>query len=156
MKKNASKMTRSAGWLTALSLLIVLSGCSLGQKPGVSASPQSSAIATSTATPLPSASSSPSATASPSAKPTATPDPWDGWTLDDKIGQLIIAGIDGTTVTDQTRELITKYHLGGILLYKPNVTSTKQLVALTNGIKLANRVNKQPLWLGADEEGGRV
>ncbi|MGG1515658.1 beta-N-acetylhexosaminidase [Paenibacillus oryzisoli] len=154
MEKKASKITRSAGWLTALSLLSVLTGCSASQKPAASASPQPSAIAT--ATPLPSTSPSPSVTPSPSAKPTPTPDPWAGWTLDDKIGQLIIAGIDGTTVTDQTRELITKYHLGGILLYKPNVTSTKQLVALTNEIKMTNRVNKQPLWLGADEEGGRV
>src|SRR5690625_5003045 len=33
--------------------------------------------------------------------------------LDEKIGQLIIAGLDGTEVTEQTRTLIDTYHIGG-------------------------------------------
>ncbi|GGA11758.1 glycoside hydrolase family 3 [Paenibacillus marchantiophytorum] len=69
---------------------------------------------------------------------------------------MIIAGIDGYTVDSATRELLAEEHVGGIILYKPNVQNTNQLVQLTNSLKKTNAGNKLPLWIGVDEEGGRV
>lgn len=77
-------------------------------------------------------------------------------TLDEKLGQMIIAGIDDYTMNEEARNLIAAYHVGGIILYKPNVKDTKQLVGLINDLKKTNAENKLPLWLGVDEEGGRV
>lgn len=77
-------------------------------------------------------------------------------TLSEKIGQMIIAGFDGTTVTADTREQINQYKLGGLILFGPNVKSATQLVNLTNGLKLANANNRIPLFISVDQEGGRV
>jgi beta-N-acetylhexosaminidase len=76
--------------------------------------------------------------------------------LDEKIGQMIFAGIDGYELNPQTVELLESYHVGGIILYKPNVGSTGQLIKLGNALKQTNTKNKLPLWLGVDEEGGKV
>ncbi|WP_026679058.1 beta-N-acetylhexosaminidase [Fictibacillus gelatini] len=76
--------------------------------------------------------------------------------LDEKIGQMIFAGIDGTTMNANTKTLIDRYKVGGVILYKPNIQSTNQTLALLNGLKKENSDNKMPLFLGVDQEGGRV
>ncbi|MGG3469784.1 beta-N-acetylhexosaminidase [Neobacillus pocheonensis] len=77
-------------------------------------------------------------------------------TLNEKIGQMIIAGFDGTTVNSNTQNLINKYKPGGLILYQTNVKDAAQLVNLTNAIKNANSNNKVPLFISVDQEGGRV
>ena len=37
-------------------------------------------------------------------------------TLDEKIGQMVIVGLDGYTIGDNSKELIEKYHVGGFIL----------------------------------------
>ncbi|MDR6883203.1 beta-N-acetylhexosaminidase [Bacillus sp. 3255] len=59
-------------------------------------------------------------------------------------------------MSQHARELIDSYHVGGLILYKTNVKDTGQLIALVNALKQENAGNKLPLWLGVDEEGGRV
>ncbi|TCP28816.1 beta-N-acetylhexosaminidase [Scopulibacillus darangshiensis] len=77
-------------------------------------------------------------------------------TLSEKIGQMIIGGFDGTTITTNVTDLLNKYKLGGVLLYGTNIKSDTQLVNLTNGLKTANTKNKVPLFISVDQEGGRV
>ena len=77
-------------------------------------------------------------------------------TLEEKIGQMVIAGFDGYEVNDQVRSLIRNYHVGGFILYGYNVQNTSQLLALLNYIKRTNYGNKIPLFISVDEEGGRV
>jgi beta-N-acetylhexosaminidase len=76
--------------------------------------------------------------------------------LNDKIGQMIIAGFDGTTINSETQSLINKYKLGGLILYQTNVKDATQLVNLTNALKTSNSHNKVPLFLSIDQEGGRI
>ncbi|MEF3305773.1 beta-N-acetylhexosaminidase [Paenibacillus sp. GYB003] len=77
-------------------------------------------------------------------------------TLDQKLGQMVIAGIDGTEAGEQAKSLIANDYVGGFILYKPNIESTAQTVRLLNGLKEANRANPAPLLLSVDQEGGRV
>ncbi|MGG1678527.1 beta-N-acetylhexosaminidase [Neobacillus sp. NRS-1170] len=77
-------------------------------------------------------------------------------TLNEKIGQMIIAGFDGITVNSNTQNLINKYKPGGLILYQTNVKDAAQLVNLTNAIKIANSKNRVPLFISVDQEGGRV
>ena len=77
-------------------------------------------------------------------------------TIDEKIGQLIIAGFDGTTVNDELRSLILEKYVGGVILFSKNVESASQVVALNNEIKEINKVNKSPIFISVDEEGGLV
>ncbi|WNR45738.1 beta-N-acetylhexosaminidase [Paenibacillus roseipurpureus] len=136
--------------------ILLLSGCQFHQGAQVARPTPTSSLPVSS---VPSATPNMEA---PSPTSTATPKPTDmqgvpaSMTLDEKLGQMVIAGIDGFTLNEQARELITTYHVGGIILYKPNVKDTKQLVDLVNELKLSNNGNPLPLWLGVDEEGGRV
>jgi len=77
-------------------------------------------------------------------------------TLEEKVGQMVVVGFHGTAVNDDIKNLIEKYHVGGVILYKRNITDTTQLLDLLNGLKTANSLNKIPLFLSIDEEGGTV
>lgn len=76
--------------------------------------------------------------------------------LEEKIGQMMFAGISGTEMSDSTAHLINSYHVGGLIFYKNNIASTSQIVTLQNEIRAANAGNKLPLLLGVDQEGGRI
>lgn len=78
-----------------------------------------------------------------------------GMSLDEKIGQMIHAGISGTTVDATTKSLITQYKVGGIIFYKKNLINPGQAVQLVNQIKSLNAPNL-PLLLSVDQEGGRI
>jgi beta-N-acetylhexosaminidase len=75
--------------------------------------------------------------------------------LEDKIGQMILAGIDGTTMDANTKNLISQIHVGGIIFYANNFETPEQTVQLVNQLKAGNR-SILPLFLSADQEGGRV
>ena len=77
-------------------------------------------------------------------------------TTEEKIGQMIMIGMDVSNVTDRIDDLILKYKVGGILLYKKNYKSYEELVDLINYIKKINTANKVPLFIAIDQEGGRV
>ncbi|MGG6311721.1 beta-N-acetylhexosaminidase [Paenibacillus macerans] len=74
----------------------------------------------------------------------------------EKIGQLVLVGMDGTEPDGATRSLIEDDHVGGFIFYKDNIKDAKQALSLFNGLKAANRSQPVPLFLSVDEEGGRV
>lgn len=77
-------------------------------------------------------------------------------TLNDKIGQMVMVGLDGTTMPTQAKEMIEQYRVGGFILYKQNMTDASQILKLLNQLKAANQTNAIPLWLSLDQEGGKV
>lgn len=80
----------------------------------------------------------------------------DNMTLDEKVGQLILAGFNGMSLTDEAKELINEYKVGGFILFAHNLENPKHSVNLLNDIKLENQKNDIPVFLGVDQEGGRV
>ncbi|MFJ7827304.1 beta-N-acetylhexosaminidase [Psychrobacillus sp. NPDC096623] len=76
--------------------------------------------------------------------------------LEEKVGQMIFAGIKGTIMTNETKKIISTDQVGGIILFKDNLKDAHQSVTLLNAIKEENTNNKVPLFLGVDEEGGRI
>ncbi|MDU4698329.1 MAG: glycoside hydrolase family 3 N-terminal domain-containing protein, partial [Paenibacillus sp.] len=58
---------------------------------------------------------------------------------DEKIGQLVLVGMEGTKPDDVTRMLIEEYHVGGFIFYKDNIQDAKQVLDLINGLKTANQ-----------------
>jgi beta-N-acetylhexosaminidase len=78
-------------------------------------------------------------------------------TTEEKIGQLMMFGIDGTTITDHAIELIKKYKVGNIILFARNAESPKQLYELNQSLqKLALAELNIPLFISIDQEGGMV
>ncbi|MCM3567327.1 beta-N-acetylhexosaminidase [Neobacillus mesonae] len=75
--------------------------------------------------------------------------------LEDKIGQMILAGVSGTTMDANAKQLIGQFHVGGIIFYKYNFETPAQVNHLVNQLKAGNS-SSLPLLLGVDQEGGRV
>lgn len=110
----------------------------------------------------------PSATAAATATATATPmqsaasgsDTIDGklanMTLEEKIGQMLLVGIDGTELDTQAKRMIAEDKVGGIILYKDNISNLKGMVSLINDLKKSNAENPVPLFMSVDQEGGKV
>lgn len=77
--------------------------------------------------------------------------------MEEKIGQMIMIGIDGYTLDDQDKALIQDQRVGGIIILGENVKDSDQLIKLNNEIKSVNKSkNNIPIFISVDEEGGIV
>jgi beta-N-acetylhexosaminidase len=77
--------------------------------------------------------------------------------LEQKIGQLMIIGFDGTEADSALLDMISKYHIGGVILFARNVRSTQQVAELTNKLQRTAIESGSPgLFIAIDQEGGRV
>lgn len=76
--------------------------------------------------------------------------------LQEKIGQMILVGLDSNHITDRLISLISDYKIGGVVLYRKNFDTYKDLLKLIKDIKNLNTKNKLPLFIAIDQEGGRV
>lgn len=78
-------------------------------------------------------------------------------TLKEKIGQLLLVGIKGKTLTPETKEMIETVRPGGIILYKENIESPAQVKKLAQDLREANPLEKNlPFLIAVDQEGGLV
>ncbi len=78
--------------------------------------------------------------------------------LDIKIGQMIMIGMKGTSVTPNSSiyKYVAQGKVGGVLLYEYNVHKTQaktKMKALTNRLQSAANI---PLLISIDQEGGKV
>jgi beta-N-acetylhexosaminidase len=71
-----------------------------------------------------------------------------------QIGQLLIAGFDGTTGPVELRALARVFGLGGAILFARNVEEPQQVAELS--FEIARLAQDVPPWVSVDQEGGRV
>ena len=72
---------------------------------------------------------------------------------EDKIGQLMCIGLQGTTFEESQKEVIRKYRVGGILLDHDNMESKEQVRAFTKGIRdTANTSSLMPPFIAMNRE----
>ena len=76
--------------------------------------------------------------------------------IEEKIGQMIIVGLNTEGAIKHLEEIIQTYKVGGVLLYKKNYKNYEDMIKLINRIKELNRTNKIPMFIAIDQEGGRV
>ena len=70
------------------------------------------------------------------------------------VGQLVVAGFGGYTVSAELRALAREWGLGGVILFGRNIEVPEQVAELAfESQELAHDV---PLWVSVDQEGGRV
>jgi beta-N-acetylhexosaminidase len=67
-----------------------------------------------------------------------------------KIGQLFLIGFEGRSQTPVLKELITRYHVGGVILFARNISEPLQAWELLRSFK------SRGLLRAVDHEGGRV
>jgi beta-N-acetylhexosaminidase len=71
-----------------------------------------------------------------------------------RIGQLALVGFDGFSIPPEVRSLAREFDLGGVVLFGRNVESPEQVAAVAWEARQLSR--DLPLWVGVDQEGGRV
>lgn len=70
------------------------------------------------------------------------------------VGQLLLAGFAGPTLPPEIRSLAREFGLGGVVLFKRNVEEPAQVAELAYSARTL--LPDTPLWVGIDQEGGRV
>ncbi|MBI2083388.1 MAG: beta-N-acetylhexosaminidase [Deltaproteobacteria bacterium] len=70
-----------------------------------------------------------------------------------KISQLFIWGFSGTRVSRDLKKALLQYPPAGLILFKRNIESPRQLRHLTSELQ---SLSEKPLLIGIDQEGGRV
>lgn len=82
--------------------------------------------------------------------------------LDEKIGQMLVIGFKGNQASEELKELIQEYHIGGVILFSQdvseglaprNVTSPEQLTSLISSLQ---ELSRETLLVSIDQEGGAV
>lgn len=80
--------------------------------------------------------------------------------LDEKVGQILMAHFHGESANDDAQILIQKLKIGGIIYYdwSNGLTSPDQVCALSLGLQKLAQENELPipLLIGIDQEGGVV
>lgn len=76
--------------------------------------------------------------------------------IEEKIGQMIIIGMDSNKITNRIENMIKNFKIGGIILYRKNFKDYSDLLKLVRDLKKLNENNKIPLFIAIDQEGGRV
>ncbi len=73
--------------------------------------------------------------------------------LQQDVGQMVLAGFEGTTLPDTVQQALQRQEVSGLILFKRNLTSIEQIGALTQAI---HNAAPEPVFVGIDQEGGRV
>src|SRR5688500_15674445 len=71
-----------------------------------------------------------------------------------QVGQLMLAGFVGQTIPVELRSLAREFDLGGIVLFARNVAEPAQVADLAREAQELSRT--APVWVGIDQDGGRV
>ena len=74
--------------------------------------------------------------------------------MNKKYGQLIMTGISSTVLTSEESDFLKNNEIGGVILFKNNYEDPAQLAELVNDIQKCR--DEYPLFIGVDQEGGRV
>ncbi len=78
--------------------------------------------------------------------------------LEEQIGQVLAIGFFEPMPTQETIDLIQKYHIGNIIFFKRNIQNAQQVRELTHYLQhLAHEAgHRQPLLIMIDQENGMV
>ena len=155
-------MSRRPVLLAALVGAGSLAGCSLihgsssaGSSP--SAKPQAPEPATSSAAPSPTAAASPAPTATATA--TATDGALAGWSLEEKVGQLMMVGVDAQAPKQSSNEAVDTHHVGNIFIAGRTTAgsqATQKVIASFTSKAGPATTHGTPMLVATDQEGGEV
>ncbi len=105
----------------------------------------------------------PTSTTTSPAEPTPTAttpaDPLAGWTLEEKVGQLFVVGLDLTEPQQVSRDLVSQRHVGNVFLHgRSSAGSTAVRAVVDDFTALATDATTHgtPMLVAVDQEGGRV
>ena len=155
-------MSRRPVLLAALVGAGSLAGCSLipgsssaGSSP--SAKPQAPEPAASSAAPSPTAAASASPSAAATA--TATDGALAGWSLEEKVGQLMMVGVDAQAPKQSSNEAVDTHHVGNIFIAGRTTAgsqATQKVISSFTSKVGPGTTHTTPMLVATDQEGGEV
>ena len=158
-------MSRRPVLLAALVGAGSLAGCSLipgssSAGSSSSAKPKAPEPAASSATPSPTAAASPapSATAA-TATATATDGALAGWSLEEKVGQLMMVGVDAQAPKQSSNEAVDTHHVGNIFIAGRTTAgsqATQKVISSFTSKVGPGTTHATPMLVATDQEGGEV
>lgn len=95
-------------------------------------------------------------TADPDPTTTAEPDPLAGWTLEEKIGQLVMVGVNLADPQPASISSVTDLHVGNVFLQNRSSAGTQPVLDLVHQLTEQPTSHDTPLFVGVDQEGGQV
>ena len=155
-------MSRRPVLLAALVGAGSLAGCSLipgsssaGSSP--SAKPKTPEPAASSAAPSPTAAASPAPSATATA--TATDGALAGWSLEEKVGQLMMVGVDAQAPKQSSNEAVDTHHVGNIFIAGRTTAgsqATQKVISSFTSKVGPGTTHATPMLVATDQEGGEV
>ena len=79
----------------------------------------------------------------------------DSMELEEKIGQMVMIGIQGTELNNDIIYSLNNFHFGGVIFYDRNLESVAQTRKLVADIEQSAN-QKVPMFFAIDEEGGLI
>ncbi|HEY0118608.1 MAG TPA: glycoside hydrolase family 3 N-terminal domain-containing protein, partial [Cellulomonas sp.] len=104
----------------------------------------------------------PSTTPAPTSSPTsssAPADPLAGWTVEQKVGQLFVVGLDLGTAKQVSTDAVTQDHVGNVFLHGRSTAGVDAVRAQVDGFTAlvsAATTHGEPMLVAVDQEGGKV
>ena len=153
-------MSRRPVLLAALVGAGSLAGCSLipgssSAASSPSAKPKAPEPAASSAAPSPTA----AASATPSATATATGGALEGWSLEEKVGQLMMVGVDAQAPKQSSNEAVDTHHVGNIFIAGRTTAgsqATQKVISSFTSKVGPGTTHATPMLVATDQEGGEV
>ena len=155
-------MSRRPVLLAALVGAGSLAGCSLipgssSAGSSSSAKPKAPEPAASSAAPSPTATASPAPSATVTA--TATDGPLAGWSLEEKVGQLMMVGVDAQAPKQSSNEAVDTHHVGNIFIAGRTTAgsqATQKVISSFTSKVGPGTTHATPMLVATDQEGGEV
>ena len=155
-------MSRRPVLLAALVGAGSLAGCSLipgssSAGSSSSAKPKAPEPAASSAAPSPTAAASPAPSATATA--TATDGALAGWSLEEKVGQLMMVGVDAQAPKQSSNEAVDTHHAGNIFIAGRTTAgsqATQKVISSFTSKVGPGTTHATPMLVATDQEGGEV
>ena len=159
MARRRGTRRRTGTWVAAVVAVLAVGGVAATwaavRHPVVppTAAPSVSSSATPSLTP------STAPTPTPSPTPSSAPDPLAGWTLEEKVGQLFVVGLDLGAGKQVSVDAVTKDHVGNVFLHgrsTAGVDAVRAQVDAFTALVSPATTHGEPMLVAVDQEGGKV
>ncbi len=140
-----------------------LAGCSLlpGSSPAGGSSPSATPTAAAPTPPPSTAAPSPTAAASETtpSPTTASAGALEGWSLEEKVGQLMMVGVDAASPAQASTEAVASHHVGNIFIAgraTAGSQATQKVISTFTSKVGPDTTHGTAMLVATDQEGGEV
>jgi len=95
----------------------------------------------------------------PAASASATPNPLDGWTLEQKVGQLLMVGADTSGPQIVSIDAVSTHHVGNVFISgqtRAGAEPVRGVITTLTDLVGPDATHDTPLLVATDQEGGQV